>query len=195
MRRVGIEARFREPEAADLPSDCGVDVPLVGHTLEDVLPAILEVDAGPGNKILDRSRNEHFVWPCETGDPCPDVNGNARNIVTQPFNLTGVDSGPHLQPYGTHLVLDLLGTLDSPRWTIKGRQESVACRVDFHAPKAIQLGTQERVMQFQQLSPAAVAHFGGAIGGADDVREEHRRQKPVGCQCHTVAGQELPDLA
>jgi hypothetical protein len=42
--------------------------------------------------------------------------------------------------------------------------------------------------------PAPVAEGDGALGGADDVSEEHRRERPVGLAARSVPGEELLNL-
>ena len=52
----------------------------------------------------------------------------------------------------------------------------------------------DRVVLLEQLAPAAVAELGGALGRADDVGEEHRREHAVGRRVSRMPGQELADL-
>src|SRR5215207_4042445 len=42
--------------------------------------------------------------------------------------------------------------------------------------------------------PAPVAEGGGALGRANDVSEEHRRESPVGLPARSFPGEELLDL-
>jgi hypothetical protein len=100
-----------------------------------VFPAILEFDAGPGNEVFDSSRHEDFIWPCQTGDPRPDVNRDAGNIVTYSLDFTRVDSGTYLQAEDFYLVFDFLGTLDRSCRTVEGRQEPITRRVDYQSSK------------------------------------------------------------
>jgi len=47
----------------------------------------------------------------------------------------------------------------------------------------------------QKVSPSAVAELGRASGRVDDVREQQRRQHPIGVGPRSDAGEELLDLA
>src|SRR6266545_6408674 len=72
-----------------------------------------------------------------------------------------------------------LRTPYSARRSVEAREEPVAGRVELAPAEAIELSTHERVVRGNELRPAPVADLRRALGRADDVREEHRRQDGV----------------
>ena len=57
-----------------------------------------------------------------------------------------------------------------------------------------QLAAYERVMGREEVSPAAVSRFHDTLGRADDVREQDRREDPIGSRGRPDAGEELFEL-
>ena len=69
--------------------------------------------------------------------------------------------------------------MDRPCRAVKGGEEAVAGRVHLLAAEAPQLRADGLVMLLKQLAPGAVPQLGRSRGGADDVREENRREDAV----------------
>ena len=80
-RSVRATRYIREAEAllaAASSADGGVERPAVGHALELVLAALLELDARPGHEVANGARHEHLVRLGQRGYTCSDVNRDAR---------------------------------------------------------------------------------------------------------------------
>lgn len=78
-----------------------------------MLTAVLELQSGPGDEVRDRSRYQHLAAARERGHTLTDVNGDPRDVVATEFDLTGVQSGPHLYADVTNGVSDSACTLYS----------------------------------------------------------------------------------
>lgn len=73
-----------------------MDLPLVGHTFENMEAARLELDTRAGDDILDRERRQHLAGAGERGDARADVDREPGDVVTQEFDLAGVRVGARL---------------------------------------------------------------------------------------------------
>lgn len=62
---------------------------------------------------------------------------------------------------------------------IECREESVARGIDLPAAESAELAANRDVVRRQESLPGAVSETDGQLGGTHDVREEHRRQRPV----------------
>ena len=91
-------------------------------------------------------------------------------------------------------VPDGTGSADGTGWTIEDRQEPVARGIDLTASEALQPLADERMMLRDEFPPAAVTKLGRMLGGADDVREQHRDKHTIRFRPVTNAGEELLDL-
>jgi hypothetical protein len=54
-----------------------------------------EVDARPDDQVLDGARREDFARPRQRGDASADVHRDAADLVTEPFDLAGMEPGAH----------------------------------------------------------------------------------------------------
>jgi hypothetical protein len=110
--------------------------------------------SGPGG-VAGRGQGNLVGWPgCaadrkrgSVGNPTADAtNAGTVNYTYDAFNRArrpkGLDDGG--------------GASDSSGRTIEGRQETVARRVDLAASEPRQLGSNDRVVPFDQLSPPLV---------------------------------------
>jgi len=95
-------------------------VPLVRHTFQLVDPAVAESDAGSGDEILHRARNENLVRAGERSDTGAYVDGYATYIVSHDLHLACVKPGTDTQAEATDAVEDRVRTMDRPRRAIKG---------------------------------------------------------------------------
>src|SRR5439155_21279380 len=82
------------------------ETPAALDPLEQVGTAVLELETGAGNEVLDGRGDEHLSGLCLRHDPGSDVNGDAANAVVHQLHLAGVDPGADLDPLGTKLSRD-----------------------------------------------------------------------------------------
>src|SRR3954451_17985543 len=80
------------------------DLPRLGHALENMRPAIGEVDARAEHEHLDRGRHEHFAGACQRRDARTDVDSETSDVSCAPLHLARVEAS-------TNLDADLLDRL------------------------------------------------------------------------------------
>ena len=97
-------------------------------------------------------------------------------------DLTGVDARPDLDPERADGLGHRGRTPDGSGRPVEQSQEAVARCVHFAAPEPVQLGAQAIVVVEKQALPRRVADASQCHGRIDDVREEDRRQGPLGLQ-------------
>ena len=114
--------------------DDRVELPLAGHALELVDAAVVEVDAGAGDEILDGARDEHLARPGLRGDARADVDGDAGDLVVAELALARVQPGADVEAELAHRVARSRARSGSrARRAVEGREEAVAGRVDLAA--------------------------------------------------------------
>ena len=86
------------------------------------------------------------------------------------------------------------GAADAARRAIEGRKEAVSHGFDLVPAKALETLPDDLVVSLEHVAPTAVAEVRGPPGGIDDVREEHRRQHPIGLAHGPSSGHEFLDL-
>src|SRR5262249_57688450 len=102
---------------------------------------VVEVEAGPGDYILDRLRHEHFAGVRERGDARPDVDGDPSHLFADELTLAGVDAGAHVEAERTRAVADGERAVDCTRGAVEGREEPVTGGVDVAAAPALAPGS------------------------------------------------------
>ena len=145
----------RDPSASN-----GEEVPLAGDALELVLAAIVELEAGADDEVLDRARDEDLAGAGERRDPCADVDREAGDVVRLDLDLADVEPGPDLEPELGDLVADRRGTADRPGRAVEGGQDAVADDLDLGPAEPIELAPDDPVVVREQPLPAGVAQFG-----------------------------------
>src|SRR5207244_6956498 len=156
--------------------------------------AVLELDAGSRHQVLDGLRDKHLAGAGVRGDACTRVDRDPPNRSVCELDLAGVDSGSHFEAERPDALRDRSCAAEGSGRSVEGREEAVACSIDFASAKALQLTSNERVVLFEQIVPAPVTELARALGRTDDVGEEDRRQDAVGVDWLTDTGEELPDL-
>jgi hypothetical protein len=78
--------------------------------------------------------------------------------------------------------------------TVKAAEEAVARGVDLVPPEARKLASHILVMMGQQISPCPVPERGSSLRGADEVREQNRREDRVGDPIGLCTFDESPGL-
>jgi hypothetical protein len=107
------------------------------------------------------------------------VDRDSSEIVTAAFTLAGVQAASHIDTEFRNPLGERGGAPNGPCRPVECGQEAVAGVFDFAALKIGDLFAGDRVMALEQLAPMAVAEFGCATGGVDDVGEHNRCQDPI----------------
>src|SRR5207344_1876632 len=89
-----------------------VEAPTIWHTLQFVLPTVLEGESGPGDQVLRRIRDEHLARSCQGRHAGTDVDGDPPDGVALELDLTGVQSDADLESEILHRGDDCHGASD-----------------------------------------------------------------------------------
>jgi hypothetical protein len=123
----------------------GEELPRVGDAFERMGAAIGECDARATDEVGHGAGDENFVGLGECLDPLGDVDGDATDVVTTQFDLTGVETNPHLNTDRADSVADSRGAAYGSSRPVKGRQEPVASRTTTEAATAIEEAVHDGV--------------------------------------------------
>src|SRR5207248_10890000 len=104
--------------------------PCPRHALELVLTPIVELEAGPGQQVLDGSRHEHLAAARQGRDPRRDVHGEPTHPFTAQLYLAGVDARAHVQIDGRESVAYGTGAPDRFAGPVERGEEPVPGGVD-----------------------------------------------------------------
>jgi protein kinase-like protein len=202
---VEMRAALREIRAGLLPacvswfSGSGVDhredPPLVGHALELVGTAVLELQAGPRHQVAHRGADQHLARAGQGRHPGADVHGDAPDRVAGHLDLTGVQARPDLDAERLYAADGGGRAPDGAARTVEHGEEAVTGRVDLAPPETGQLTAHERVVALEQVPPRPVAVLDREPGRPHDVGEQDGGQDPVGFGQRPDTGHELLDLA
>src|SRR4051812_35196161 len=115
--------------------------------------------------------------------------GDARHIVGDVFDLTRMQSGPHVNAEASHRLGDRTGAPDRPRRAIEDGEEPIAGRRDLSTPTSFQLAADDLVMRTKNIAPPRITERDGPLGRAHDVREQHRGEHAVRFRRGAIAGE------
>src|SRR5579859_6086740 len=101
------------------------------------------------------------------------MDGNALNVVSVDFDLTGMKAATDLNVERTDGVGNRLGATDSARRSVERSQKSVAKRFHLAAPISREFPPHTGVMSLKQIAPTPVTYLLGARSRADDVGEQN----------------------
>ena len=150
----------------------GEQLPIAGDAFERVFSAVVELDAGSGDEILDCAGDEHFARRCDCCNACADVDGDPGDFLADSLALAGVQPRSHFESDLVELVTDGAGAVDRACGAVEGGEEAVAGRVDLMASEAAELASDRVVVALEQFALGAVAERGCLFARADDVGEE-----------------------
>src|SRR5262245_33169114 len=119
---------------------------------------------------------------------------DSAELVADPLAFTGVHTRSHFEVELAQRLTDRTRAAHRCSRSFEAGEEPVAGRVELTAAEAVEKLAHARVVLVEHLVPAAVAELTCALGRADDVRKEERRQKPVRRRSSPHAGQELLEL-
>jgi hypothetical protein len=75
----------------------GKDAPPPRDSLEHAAAAILEVDLGADNKLLNGAGDQDLIGRCKVGNARANMDRQARHIVAADLDLTDVEPGSNRQ--------------------------------------------------------------------------------------------------
>src|SRR4029077_19037656 len=140
--RAHASAAMRTRARSRCGSELGpVDLPVVGHALQRVGPAVGETDARAGDEVTDRARREDLARLGEGRDPRRDVDREAADLPVDHLALPGGAPAAHLDREVAARITDGQRALDPACRTVEGREEPVAGGVDLGATEAPELSS------------------------------------------------------
>ncbi len=158
----------------------GEDGPLARDSPQVADPAVIEPKTSSGRQVAHRARDQDLARARGSHDPRPDVDRDAAHLGPALLHLTDVQPGAHLDAQlpdpGNHVER----ALDGGGRRIEDGEEAVARRVHLPAAAPPQRRTDQRVVELDEIAPAAVTEFSGVLRRADDVGEEDCRQESFG---------------
>ena len=169
-------------------------LPGFGNALQGVNAEILELDAGASDQILDRAGDEDVLGAPDVRDTRSNMNGDPAHVVFRQLDLARVHADAHRDLEPAQLIANGAGAVDRPGGSVECGQEAVAQRLHFPAAISGELAPDGRVMRLEKVTPGLIALCVRALGGIDDVGEDHRREHPVDDRRRARACEELLDL-
>src|SRR5262249_12358757 len=135
----------------------GEQPPLAGNPLQLVHAASLEGEAGSGDEVLDRLRDEHLAGLRVRGDAGAGMDGDAGHLAVHELALARVEARSDLDPELADRVRYRARAADRPRGPVKGGEKAVAGRLDLPAAKANERAAHELVVALEEPQPGMVA--------------------------------------
>src|SRR5438093_6194615 len=89
-----------------------IQMPLTGHALPCVGPAVAERYPRAGHEVLDGSRYEHFARARLACDAGADMHGDAADLGAHHLALAGVHARANFQAERANATADGRGTAD-----------------------------------------------------------------------------------
>ena len=87
--------------------------------------AVLEGEAGAGDEILDRARDEHLAGLGVGGDARAGVHRDPRHLAVQQLALAGMEARAHLEAERVTPSTIALRAADRPRRPVEAGEEAV----------------------------------------------------------------------
>src|SRR6185312_9901805 len=119
---------------------------------------------------------------------------DALHISIDEIDLSGVEANSHVDADRVERLVDRFGTSDRAGRTVEGREESVTRRLHLSPLEPIERLADDPVVLGEELAPSRISDLGRAVGRADDVREENRREHTVVLRSGARTGDEVLDL-
>lgn len=107
------------------------------------------------------------------------MDADAGYAVAATLDLTRVYAGPDRQAHGLEVFAHLEGAAHGAGRAVEAREQPVTGEVGDDSPESLHLLAPGVLEGLEQLSPSGVAQLDCALGGGDDVREEHGREHSV----------------
>src|SRR5829696_6761046 len=110
--------------AAKLQVDDFVEVPFARDAFQFGGAAVGELDAGAGDEVLHRARDDRLAWAGVCRDAGADMNGDAPQRFGHAFALAGVNARPDLETELGHGRRGRAGAADRSRGAVEGSEEA-----------------------------------------------------------------------
>src|SRR6266545_7499610 len=175
-------------------SSASEQAPFARHAFERVQTAIGKGYSGARYEVLDRTGHEHLARLRVGGNACPDVDGDAADVVVAELDLSGVQAGADLDAESTHIVADAGSATNGACGAIERRKKSVTRRLLLTAAETNKLLAHQRVVLLEEALPSLIADAGRELGRADDIGEHDRRKHAVDRTRRPDSGEKLLHL-
>src|SRR5947208_7267197 len=111
-----------------------------------MLAARLKSEAGAGEKVGDRARDEHLSRAGLCGDTGSDVYRDAGEVVAAALTFTGMHASAHFYADVVGAVDDCEATTYGPYRAVERGKESVACVLHLGAAVSAEFAADECVV-------------------------------------------------
>lgn len=154
LRRRRAATRAGAPR---LLLDDFVQSPFVRQALQSIQASVGEAQAGAGDEVLHRLRDEHAARGRQRGNARGSVQGNSVQLAVPDLALAGVEADPVGDPERAERPHDRRGALDRAGRAVERRQKSIACGVDLLAAIPRQLTSHRCMVDLQEVGKAQIA--------------------------------------
>src|SRR5215470_18729531 len=120
---------------------------------------------------------------------------NAAQLSVHDVALTGVNTDANADPELRDPLDNRNRGANGTRRAVERRKKTIARRVDFATPKALEFLADEGVVRLQQLAPLIVAQLHGLARSVHDVREKDGGEDAINVGSRACPREELFDLA
>ena len=149
------------------------DIPASRHPFELIFTTILKGRPRTRDQVGDRSRHEDLASVGQCGNPSPDVDPDAAQVVASPDAFSSVDSSAKLNSQCPRFAGSGKRAEHCPRRALERCKESVTGGLDSETMEAIEMVSHHLVVAVEQGFPTPVAMRGclapatdPAIGGS-----------------------------
>ena len=156
------------------------DLPLIRHAFQGMAPTLLESCARSERQVPNCAGEDDVAGPGEARDASADVHREAAHLLPHTLAFAGVESRANRDAHLPHRLDDLSRAFQSLRRRVERCEQTVAGGVDLLAVEPFQLASGDAVIGIQDSAPRSIAHRSGEIRGSHDVREQDRRDEPLG---------------
>jgi hypothetical protein len=119
--------------------------------------AVIEPEERAREQILYGRGDEDLTCAAERGHARRDVDAQSTELRTADLDLSRMDPGPDPEVQSRCRLDDGAGASDRRTRPIECREEPVAGGIDLPSLETLELGADEPVVLFEEVSPASVA--------------------------------------
>ena len=122
------------------------------------------------------------------------MNSEASDRPVPTLDLSGMQARPYVESDPPNGIPDETRTTHCPRRPVEGREEPVPCRIHLDAPELRERAAHLLMVAVEHVALLVVPGAARMQRRADDVSEQHGRERPVGIHDGALPGEELLDL-
>jgi hypothetical protein len=153
--------------------------------------AVVKGDTRAGDEVLYGRGDQDLDRPGQRGDGAP-----MTTAIPAMSSRRGCTSRVWIPTRTSVPSRWAASRIAQPHWIARAGPSKVARKpapvgVDLTAAKAFELSAHHRIVTVEQIAPAALTNFDHALGGSDDVGEQHRSEHAIGFGTRAQAGEEL----